>query len=297
MQNVTPIYRFYWSWGSTRDIELETTLYCRSKLNIIIPNYSEGIPIFADTWTSISQRYPISGLFPTAHYHSLSYYPFTNPLTAKERFIKQFYWLYSIEFTSSNCLCCSLYSPLPVLYIYTIYFKLVRFIRMYKKRTRRETRCIPSSISKKIEKNGIIPPFTAKISNHLSIKDETMNVNDSRIVRRLPLLRIWVNRDKKKEKNWGEKRERTKNFIRSHIAFEVVVLSLWIDAVNKNGNRRRVSVFSSLDWGKRIEIYIYVVSINFNEKKYRATIVDRFCNIRWEDLSISRLNNISHDIV
>lgn len=118
MQNVTPIYRFYWSWGSTRDIELETTLYCRSKLNIIIPNYSEGIPIFADTWTSISQRYPISGLFPTAHYHSLSYYPFTNPLTAKERFIKQFYWLYSIEFTSSNCLCYSLYSPLPVLYIY-----------------------------------------------------------------------------------------------------------------------------------------------------------------------------------
>lgn len=38
--------------------------------NMVEHNYSElfeGIPIFADISTSILQRYPISGLFPTAH--------------------------------------------------------------------------------------------------------------------------------------------------------------------------------------------------------------------------------------
>lgn len=95
----------------------QTTFYRRSK-HMIEHNYSElfeGIPIFADISTSILQRYPISGLFPTAHSLTilLSIY---EHWTAKERFIKQFYWLYSIEYTSSNCLSCSLYIY-PVLYI------------------------------------------------------------------------------------------------------------------------------------------------------------------------------------
>lgn len=103
--------------------------------------------------------------------HSLSYYPFTNPLTAKERFIKQFYWLHSIEFTSSNCLCCSLY-PL-VLYIYMIYFKAIGSIyyKIYYKieRAREEGHVTSRRPSLKKWKMAKVS-FTAKISSYLSIK-------------------------------------------------------------------------------------------------------------------------------
>lgn len=123
MQNVTPSYPRISSRIDEKRLK-QTTPKRRSKywLGIIIPNYS--IPIFPD----ISEY-----LTKVSYFRVVSHCPLTHYLIIhlrainKERFIKQFYWPHSIQFTSSNSLCCSLYPPPPVLYYTYNLFRSDRF--------------------------------------------------------------------------------------------------------------------------------------------------------------------------
>lgn len=224
MQNITPIYRFHSSCGSTRGIELETNDPLPSIeicLNIIIPNYSEGIPIFADISTSILQRYPISGLFPTAHSLTilLSIY---ESIDGQRTFYKTvllatFHWIYIEQLSMLFFI-----SP-RVIYIYMIYFKAIGSI-YYKiyckiKRAREEGHVTSRRPSLKKWKMAKVS-FTAKISSYLSIKVKrwtwTHALYADCLCSESELTALTI---KKKKVGW--KMKRTKSFIRSHIAFEV----------------------------------------------------------------------------
>lgn len=120
-------------------------------------NYSELFDSHLSRYIKVSYKGILfQGCFPLPT-HSLSYYPFTS--INKERFIKQFYWLHSIQFTSSNSLCCSLYPPPPYYTIHIICFEVIGSIcsiciEKGHAKTDNVSQRVPSSISKKKKKKG-----------------------------------------------------------------------------------------------------------------------------------------------
>lgn len=169
MQNVTPnVTRISSNFIEDRWEEIETNdAVRRSKywLGIIIPNYS--IPDISKYLTKVSYFSVVSHC-PLTHYLITHLRTLT---TAKERFIKQFYWLHSIQFTSSNSLCCSLYPP-RIIYIYIYVYNLFRSNRfdlfdLYWKRPRVTTSRRPSLKKKTSDKSVILLLPPRKISNYL----------------------------------------------------------------------------------------------------------------------------------